>query len=298
MGDDASWALSQLGLTPTLVSQLRAERLNLTGIEPIRRHPGSRSVLQDVFVRLHGLLYDQDLLPLSTWGEGRGFGTSNIYKDNVARIATTEFVRDHSRLVPHGSACLEWDQLLYVKSIPGCEQKHAWIYRFDPDLLRFEEATEQHVHRSIVGDLTKPIKTKHQARLAGQLDVVICVQVFEHLPQPFRAAAALHTLLRPGGLVFFTAPFLQRYHRIPGDYWRYAPDGAAAAFEHAGFRVVRAQQVGDNRITTGVTMGFGVSDFPAEYLARHLRTNFTAGTKAREVQFINIAMVFVKVAKH
>ena len=67
-------------------------------------------------------------------------------------------------------------------------------------------------------------------------------QVFEHLPNPFAAASALHGLLKPGGVLLWTAPFTQRHHAMPGDYFRYTPQGALSAFEQAGFQV-RAPRV-------------------------------------------------------
>ena len=64
---------------------------------------------------------------------------------------------------------------------------------------------------------------------------------------------------------------MQRYHRIPADCWRFSPEGAATAFEQAGFEVVQGARIGDSHIATGVSMGFGLGDFPEAYLARSAR---------------------------
>jgi SAM-dependent methyltransferase len=78
-----------------------------------------------------------------------------------------------------------------------------------------------------------------------QADVVFCEQVLEHLPDPWRAAANLLQLLRPGGLAIVSVPFLIRIHREPGDFWRFSEDGLRALLEDAGFVVERTASWGN-----------------------------------------------------
>ena len=39
---------------------------------------------------------------------------------------------------------------------------------------------------------------------AGQYDIVTCLEMLEHVPSPAQIVASVHTLLRPGGLAFFS----------------------------------------------------------------------------------------------
>ncbi len=39
---------------------------------------------------------------------------------------------------------------------------------------------------------------------AGQYDIVTCLEMLEHVPSPAQIIASVHTLLRPGGLAFFS----------------------------------------------------------------------------------------------
>lgn len=46
-------------------------------------------------------------------------------------------------------------------------------------------------------------------------DVVICIEVFEHLPNPIDALVELTRVLKPGGILILTAPFASLTHYAP-----------------------------------------------------------------------------------
>lgn len=68
-------------------------------------------------------------------------------------------------------------------------------------------------------------------------DLVICEQVLEHVPDPWRAARTLHDLCRPGGRVIVSTPFLIKVHPTPYDFWRFTEDGMRRLLEGSGFVV-------------------------------------------------------------
>ena len=103
---------------------------------------------------------------------------------------------------------------------------------------------------------------------------MICNQVFEHIRSSTEAARGLFQLVKPGGLVFFSAPFLEPFHRVPRDFWRFTLDGASELLTAAGFEVLERRRIGNTALTSGMLLGFGVADFPSEYLDRHLLTTF------------------------
>ncbi len=43
---------------------------------------------------------------------------------------------------------------------------------------------------------------------AGSMDVVVCNQVYEHVPDPLRLIGFIHRVLRPGGVAYFAGPNL------------------------------------------------------------------------------------------
>ena len=59
-------------------------------------------------------------------------------------------------------------------------------------------------------------------------DGIVLTEVLEHCQNPFAAVAEVFRVLRPGGLLLVTSPFLWPEHGIAGeyqDYWRFTRNG-------------------------------------------------------------------------
>jgi SAM-dependent methyltransferase len=68
--------------------------------------------------------------------------------------------------------------------------------------------------------------------LAGaRFDLIVCEHVLEHVPAPWRAAAAMRSLLAPGGHLLVAVPWVHAHHARPDDYWRMSFAGVALLFE-------------------------------------------------------------------
>ncbi|MFC1592229.1 class I SAM-dependent methyltransferase [Thermodesulfobacteriota bacterium] len=68
----------------------------------------------------------------------------------------------------------------------------------------------------------------------NSIDGVICISVFEHLANPFKAADELHRILKPGGRAFVVLPFMRAEHGKPGkfgDYFRFTGEGVGELFK-------------------------------------------------------------------
>lgn len=62
------------------------------------------------------------------------------------------------------------------------------------------------------------------------VDAVFCLEVLEHVARPDAAAAAIRRVLRPGGLLVGSTPFLLGIHDQPHDYYRYTSHGLRHLF--------------------------------------------------------------------
>lgn len=67
----------------------------------------------------------------------------------------------------------------------------------------------------------------------SSVDALFCLEVLEHVARPEAAAGAIGRVLRPGGLLVGSTPFLLGIHDAPHDYFRYTAHGLRQLF--AGF---------------------------------------------------------------
>ncbi|HVO73170.1 MAG TPA: glycosyltransferase [Ignavibacteriaceae bacterium] len=67
------------------------------------------------------------------------------------------------------------------------------------------------------------------------IDCTFATEVFEHVPYLDNLLRELHRVMKPGGRIFFTVPFLWPLHDIPNDEYRYTPFSLKRIFNAAGF---------------------------------------------------------------
>lgn len=87
----------------------------------------------------------------------------------------------------------------------------------------------------VVGDL-------HDLEVTDcSFDFVLCTEVLEHVADPARVCAELHRVLRPGGGILVTVPFVGELHEEPYDYRRFTSHGIEATLTDAGFESSAAE---------------------------------------------------------
>jgi len=69
-------------------------------------------------------------------------------------------------------------------------------------------------------------------------DTVISTQVFEHVTNPFSVAGEIKKVLKTGGYVIITAPFIIPFHPDPKDNFRFSKEGLEEIFSSSGFEIV------------------------------------------------------------
>ncbi len=73
---------------------------------------------------------------------------------------------------------------------------------------------------------------------AGHFDAVICNQVLEHVFEPDVFLSELSRVLKPGGRLLLTVPFVWDEHEQPRDFGRYSSFGLAALLRKHYFEVL------------------------------------------------------------
>jgi SAM-dependent methyltransferase len=71
-----------------------------------------------------------------------------------------------------------------------------------------------------------------------RFDAVVCSQVLEHVPNPEASLRELHRVLRIGGTLWLSAPFVWPLHEQPYDFFRYSSHGLRALLTAVGFEDV------------------------------------------------------------
>jgi SAM-dependent methyltransferase len=78
-------------------------------------------------------------------------------------------------------------------------------------------------------------------QLPQRYDLIIADQVFEHVPWPYRAGRNLFGMLKHGGHLIVTVPFLVRVHPSPLDCCRWTETGLSYLLQECGFVESRIQ---------------------------------------------------------
>ena len=68
----------------------------------------------------------------------------------------------------------------------------------------------------------------------ASFDVVLCIQVLEHVDDPSQGIRELHRVTRPGGRVLLSTHGTHAFHPSPADYWRWTHTGLERLFEASG----------------------------------------------------------------
>ena len=78
----------------------------------------------------------------------------------------------------------------------------------------------------------------------GCADVILCTEVLEHVPDARVAISEMARVLRPGGRIICTTPFLYPLHEEPHDYTRMTTSYLSTLARDYGLAVVRLEKLG------------------------------------------------------
>lgn len=79
---------------------------------------------------------------------------------------------------------------------------------------------------------------------SGSADTALLMEVLEHCAEPAPLLTETRRVLKPGGLVYFTVPFIFPLHLMPDDYHRYTPASLERLLSCAGFSDIVIRPLG------------------------------------------------------
>jgi SAM-dependent methyltransferase len=91
-------------------------------------------------------------------------------------------------------------------------------------------------------DVTKPLEIKNK------FDLVICTNVLEHIFETNLAIANLKKLVKKGGHLFVSVPFIYPLHDEPADYWRFTEHSLKILFKE--FEIIEFKKTGLRQFPT------------------------------------------------
>jgi SAM-dependent methyltransferase len=118
----------------------------------------------------------------------------------------------------------------------GCgAQRYRDIFEFDSYVgLEFNDDFKP----DVVGDLRQmPFPN-------AEFDSILNNQVLEHIDDTHSVFSEFHRVLKPGGYLCITVPFIARTHEVPHDYWRISEFGIRYLFKRYGFEEIEISNMG------------------------------------------------------
>lgn len=84
----------------------------------------------------------------------------------------------------------------------------------------FDESNE-FIQSDIVKKFGHPIIDATTMKFKSKYDIIMCLNVLEHIYEYEKAVKNIHEALKPGGTAVISVPTFYPLHDEPGDYWRF-----------------------------------------------------------------------------
>lgn len=75
-------------------------------------------------------------------------------------------------------------------------------------------------------------------------DHILCTQVMEHIEYPDKVFLEFRRVLKPGGMLYLTAPLSAVEHQVPFDFFRYTKYGLESLGRRSGFELISIEPHG------------------------------------------------------
>ncbi len=148
------------------------------------------------------------------------------------------------KMKPKGESSSFFDQCIKKIAKERVVLDLGTFYSFRKQLKKYEDLFKQSKYFSMDYKISKnygPYTPNVDGNImelpfkSGKIDAIICKDVLEHIPEPQKAVREMHRILKKGGKIFATVPFIHPYHGSQSeknrDYWRFTQDGINFLFK-------------------------------------------------------------------
>lgn len=140
-----------------------------------------------------------------------------------------------------------WEILKHVKNVNGVvidlgggkKPSYERFWQIKPDKFIRVDIDEK-VGPNVVADLNKPLPFSDNFA-----DVVFLFNVIYILENPPAVIKEINRVLKPGGKLFLTSPFVFNEAKEPADYWRLTGQGLEKILKDSGFKEFSIIPVGE-----------------------------------------------------
>ena len=96
----------------------------------------------------------------------------------------------------------------------------------------------------------------------NRFDCAMATEVLEHCPDPLIVMNETYRVLKPGGFIFCTIPFLWPLHEVPHDEFRYTPFALRRLLLEAGYERIEIHATGGWHASMAQMLGLWVKRSP------------------------------------
>lgn len=104
----------------------------------------------------------------------------------------------------------------------------------------------------------------------NSIDSAILFEVIEHCPDPSIVVREAYRVLKPGGVILFSTPFIYPLHGVPFDYSRPTPSGLEKLFTDAGFNKTTIEAGGSWDSSLAQMMAIWITKRPMPLILRKI----------------------------
>lgn len=127
---------------------------------------------------------------------------------------------------------------------------------------RYESCDFAQVRGKTYGTLTHVCDIRAIPVEEGRYDAVLCSQVLAHIPEPVAALREMRRVLRPGGVLWLTAPLFFQENEPPYDFFRFTQHGLRHLMKESGLEEVRLEWLEGYAGTVSYQLGMAVRGLP------------------------------------